>query len=233
VGYGRPNAMPRKTPREDNDLEELDRAAAPRPKVADGQDASRGKRMFAGLLGTLRQSKSREEKEREILEKRKTIVAAVSGKSEEISRELKEAQYKAFIEKRDADEKVKFELDLKFKETEREYIEAQYAEWKSQLDEEGAILTMTEPFIVYKPANPTRENVEATAKSKERIEQWRASHVERIENAIQTIHRRRQETVERRAKARARGERQDDVDVDDNEMDEDVEAQEDATMLED
>ena len=144
VGYGRPNAMPRKTPREDDDLEELDRAAAPRPKVADGQDASRGKRMFAGLLGTLRQSKSREEKEREILEKRKTIVAAVSGKSEEISRELKEAQYKAFIEKRDADEKVKFELDLKFKETEREYIEAQYAEWKGQLDEEGAILTMTE-----------------------------------------------------------------------------------------
>jgi len=225
--------MQRKTSRENDDLEELDRAAAPRPKVADGQDASRGKRMFAGLLGTLRQSKSREEKEREIVEKRKTIVAAVSGKSEEISRELKEAQYKAFIETRDADEKVKFELDLKFKETEREYIEAQYAEWKSQLNEDGAIMTMTEPFILYKPANPTRENIEAAAKSKERVEQWRASQVERIENAIQTIHRRRQEIAERRAKVRARGEQQDDVDIDDNEMDEDVESQDDAIMLED
>lgn len=233
MGYGRPNVMQRKTSRENDDLEELDRAAAPRPKVADGQDASRGKRMFAGLLGTLRQSKSREEKEREIVEKRKTIVAAVSGKSEEISRELKEAQYKAFIEKRDADEKVKFELDLKFKETEREYIEAQYAEWKSQLNEDGAIMTMTEPFILYKPANPTRENIEAAAKSKERVEQWRASQVERIENAIQTIHRRRQEIAERRAKVRARGEQQDDVDIDDNEMDEDVESQDDAIMLED
>ena len=54
-------------------------AAAPRPRLR--RDSER-RRMFAGLLGTLKKRKtSMEEKERDVLEKRKTIEAAVSGRA--------------------------------------------------------------------------------------------------------------------------------------------------------
>ncbi len=188
-------------------------AAAPRPKSEAGQ---RERRMFAGLLGTLKKRKtSMEEKERDVLEKRKTIEAAVSGKSEEISRELRESQYKAFVEKRDAEEKTKFELDVKFKETERAFIEAQYKNMHAQMLE-GAILTTTEPMIVYKPKKLRAGDEEACAASAKRLEDWRASNMERVENAIKVIHSRREGTLERRAKARMRNEeREEDVDIHD------------------
>lgn len=223
----------RKLPTEgsaDDDEEMGEMKAAPRPTTLSGQDKSRERRMFAGLLGTLKQRDKGGEKEKEMLDKRKSIEDAASGKSEEISRELREAQYKAFCEKRAADEKVKFELDLKYKETERSYIEAQYGDLKTKLSESGAILTVLEPLLVYRPRNPTSKNVEAAQASCERLEQWRASQIERIENAIQTIHRRREEVAERRAKAQARGEEHDDVDVDDGDVDalenEEIEADE-------
>ncbi len=194
-------------------------AAPPRPKAEAGQ---RERRMFAGLLGTLKKRKtSMEEKERDVLEKRKTIEAAVSGKSEEISRELRESQYKAFVEKRDAEEKTKFELDVKFKETERAFIEAQYKNMHAQMLE-GAILTTTEPMIVYKPKKLRAGDEEACAASAKRLEDWRASNMERVENAIKVIHSRREGTLERRAKARMRNEeREEDVDIHDVDDDDD------------
>jgi hypothetical protein len=194
-------------------------SAVPRPKAEAGQ---RERRLFAGLLGTLRKSKSNiEEKEKEVLAKRKSIEAAVSGKNEEISRELKEAQYKAFLEKREADERKKFELDLKFKETEGALIEAEYEEMKSKIHD-GGILTTTEPVLVYKPKNPTSEDAAASQMSLEKLDAWRASQLERIRKALETIRRRREEIAERRAQAKARGEAHDDVDVEDAEEGDDA-----------
>jgi len=211
---------PQRSSREDETWEEPEEGAvsAPRPKSEAGQ---RERRMFAGLLGTLKKRKtSMEEKERDVLERRKTIEAAVSGKSEEISRELRESQFKAFVEKRDAEEKMKFELDIKFKETEREFIEAQYKDMHAQLLE-GAMLTATEPMILYKPNKPRAGDEEASKASAERLEGWRASNMERVENAIKVIHSRREGTVERRAKARMRNEeREEDVDIHDVEDEE-------------
>lgn len=185
--------------------------APPRPRAETG---SRERRLFAGLIGTLKQSKSNlEEKERDVLEKRKTIEAAVTGKNEEISRELREMQYRAFIEKREEEEKKKFEVDLKYKETERQLIEAEYKTMKSAVSD-GGILTVTEPALVYKRARQTEEDAAASRDSEERLERWRTAQLERIENAIAFIHKRRSDTIERRAKARARGEEDHEEDVD-------------------
>jgi len=190
---------------------ERSEGATPRPRLETG---SRERRLFAGLVGTLKQSKSNlEEKERDLLEKRKSIEAAVTGKSEEISRELRELQYKAFIEKREEEEKKKFEIDLKYKETERELIEAEYNIMKSAVSD-GGILTVTEPVIVYKRARQTEEDAAMSRESEGRLESWRTAQLERIENAIALIHKRRSDTIERRAKAKARGEEDhEDVDI--------------------
>ena len=216
------NAKARRVMRDEDGAHdrEMDEASAvPRPKAEAGQ---RERRLFAGLLGTLRKSKSNiEEKEKEVLAKRKSIEAAVSGKNEEISRELKEAQYKAFLEKREADERKKFELDLKFKETEGALIEAEYEEMKSKIHD-GGILTTTEPVLVYKPKNPTSEDAAASQMSLDKLDAWRASQLERIRKALETIRRRREEIAERRAQAKARGEAHDDVDVEDAEEGDDA-----------
>ena len=77
---------------------------------------------------------------------------------------------------------------------------------------EGAILTTTEPMIVYKPKKLRAGDEEACAGL--RLEDWRASNMERVENAIKVIHSRREGTLERRAKARMRNEeREEDVDI--------------------
>jgi len=188
--------------------------AAPRPAARDDEASkSRHRRMFAGLLGTLNKSKSDNESERDVMAKRKSIEAEVSGKNEEISRELREAQYKAFTEQRDADEKAKFELDMKYKETERTYIEVQYEEWK-RLVSAGGILTVTEPMLVYTLNVHTPETSAKAQASAERLEQWRTKELERVDNAIKVIARRREEIAERRANARARGEENgEDVDI--------------------
>jgi hypothetical protein len=194
------------------DVPEEKMEATPRPR---GELGTRERRMFAGLVGTLRQSKSNlEEKEREVLEKRKAIEAAVTGKSEEIRRELRETQYKEFLEKRDAEEKKKFEVDLKYKETERALIEAEYEEMKAAV-RDGGLLTKTEPILVYKRARRSADDDAACQESEERLELWLKSQLERVDNAIRVIHKKREETIERRAKAMARGEDHEDVDVED------------------
>ena len=88
---------------------------------------------------------------------------------------------------------------------------------------EGAILTTTEPMIVYKPKKLRAGDEEACAASAKRLEDWRASNMERVENAIKVIHSRREGTLERRAKARMRNEeREEDVDIHDVVDDDDV-----------
>ena len=186
----------------------------PRPTARDDDASkSRHRRMFAGLLGTLKQSKTKNDNEKDVMAKRKSIEEAVVGKNEEISRELREAQFKAFVEKRDVDEKIKFDLDMKYKETEKAFIEVQYEEWKNLISA-GGILTTTEPMLVYTLNTHTPETQAKAQTSAARLEHWKTHQLERIENAINTIIRRREETAARREKARTQGEENgEDVDV--------------------
>ena len=173
---------------------DADPAVDSRPDATDADERvkTRGRRMFAGLLGTLRRHREDEKKLSAVTAQRNAIVERVETRAREESEALIRRQRGGHVKRRATAEAARARLDVEMCERELELVPLTAAEREEKL-EGGALRTVAEnkPRVYYKPKKHTEaterkanEAVEEVRAWKEKQEKYLREKIERIKEAL-------------------------------------------------
>jgi pinin len=159
----------------------------PTAESVDEFTKKRGRRMFAGLLGTLKQSAREEKKHSAVTAQRRTIVEQAEERARETSEMLYKQAKGASTKKRAREEEAKARLDLRCAEKELELLDCTYEERK---ENHGDCLRTKEgnnPCVFYKPRSHTEATTASLERAKAELEDWRETQSGSLREKVERL----------------------------------------------